>query len=582
MKRILCLFCFILSGFLHAQQLTESIKLNQLGFLPHEQKIAVITAPTKELSFAVTSTNLRDTFFKGILSDTIKSVHSSTVTQIADFSSFNMVGSFVIQVPGIGHSYVFRIDNEILNDVAKATLKGFYYQRISMPLEFQYAGKWHRSSGHHDTVVLVHPSAASAKRPAGTKLSIPGGWYDAGDYNKYIVNSGITTSTLLSAYEFNSDYYKKQVINIPESLNTIPDILDESLYNIRWMLTMQDSNDGGVYHKCTNAQFDGMVMPGVTKATRYVVQKSTAAALDFAAVMAQSARIFKSFHHELPGLSDSCMKAATAAWDWALQHPNVIYNQDKLNEKFVPKIETGSYGDGNINDEWFWAGASLFATTGQQQYLSVFSRLQDGLIVLPTWDNVAILGVYSLLQSNQHIPQQYADKLNWMESKVIELADSYTQYASGSAFKVAMGNNKKDFVWGSNSNAANQGILLLMSYRLTGKKEYVDVAIANVDYLLGRNATGYCFVTGYGSKSPMHPHHRQSEADGIIEPVPGLLVGGPNPYRQDKCNYRFVEAETAFTDDVCSYASNEIAINWNAPAVFLFNAFADLSRSKIK
>jgi len=572
MKKILFLLCFILSSTVEAQQLSESIKLNQLGFLPSGQKIAVVTVPTKEKNFYVTSTNLTDTFFKGILSDTIKSLLSSTITRVANFSTFNRKGSFVLQVAGIGHSYVFRIDNDMLSDVAKASLKGFYYQRISMPLEFQYAGKWHRSAGHADTAVVVHPSAASAKRPAGTKLSMPGGWYDAGDYNKYIVNSGITTATLLSAYEFNSDYYKKLVINIPESSNSIPDILDESLYNIRWMLTMQDPNDGGVYHKCTNAQFDGMVMPGITKATRYVVQKSTAAALDFAAVMAQFARVFKSFSHELPGLSDSCMSAATAAWDWAKQHPDVIYNQDKLNEKFVPKIETGSYGDGNINDEWFWAGAELFAATGQQQYLTVFNRLQEGLMILPTWDNVALLGVYTLLQSKQPLPQEYANKLGWMKSKVIGLADEYVQYASNSAFRVAMGNNKKDFVWGSNSNAANQGILLLMSYRLTGKKEYINIAIDNADYLLGRNATGYCFLTGYGSKSPMHPHHRQSEADGITEPVPGLLVGGPNPFRQDKCNYKFIETETAFTDDVCSYASNEIAINWNAPAVFLFNA----------
>lgn len=579
MKRILYLLCFIVSSSIQAQQLSEAIKLNQLGFFPDGQKVAVVTGPTKEKNFYVTSTNLTDTFFKGILSDTIKSLHSSTVTRVANFSTFNQKGSFVLQVPGIGHSYVFRIDNDILSDVAKASLKGFYYQRISMPLDFQYAGKWHRSAGHPDTAVVVHPSAASAQRPAGTKLSMPGGWYDAGDYNKYIVNSGITTATLLSAYEFNSDYHKKLVVNIPESSNTIPDILDESLYNIRWMLTMQDPNDGGVYHKCTNAQFDGMVMPGITKATRYVVQKSTAAALDFAAVMAQSARVFKSFNQELPGLSDSCMKAANAAWNWAIQHPDVIYNQDKLNENFVPKIETGSYGDGNINDEWFWAGAELFAATGQQQYLSVFSRLQDGLMILPTWDNVALLGVYTLLQTKQPVPQAYADKIGWMKSKVIGLADNYVQYASGSAFKVPMGSNKKDFVWGSNSNAANQGILLLMSYRITGKKAYINLAMDNADYLLGRNATGYCFITGFGSKSPMHPHHRQSEADGITEPVPGLLVGGPNPFMQDKCSYKYTETETAFTDDVCSYASNEIAINWNAPVVFLFNALNALHRN---
>jgi endoglucanase len=144
-----------------------------------------------------------------------------------------------------------------------------------------------------------------------------------------------------------------------------------------------------------------------------------------------------------------------------------------------------------------------------------------------------------------------------------------------------MGWLTSDFVWGSNSNAANQGILLLHAYRMKGNKLYFQAALDNADYLLGRNATGYCFVTGFGGKSPMRPHHRPSVADGITEPVPGFLVGGPNPFRQDQCNYAFTETETAYTDDDCSYASNEIAINWNAPAVYLFNALEAL-KSHIK
>jgi endoglucanase len=139
-----------------------------------------------------------------------------------------------------------------------------------------------------------------------------------------------------------------------------------------------------------------------------------------------------------------------------------------------------------------------------------------------------------------------------------------------------MGGNRRDFNWGSNSNAGNQGILLINAYLLTGDKKYVDGALSNLDYLLGRNATGYCFVTGLGSKPTMFPHHRQSTADGVTEPVPGLLAGGPNPAMQDKCKYEFTEPETAYTDDDCSYASNEIAINWNAPIVYLANAIEAL------
>ncbi len=578
MKSFLFLLLSTFTVFAQAQQINESIYLNQIGFYPKANKVAVVAASVSDLNFYVTSTNLRDTFFRGQLTDTIKSLHSTTTTRIADFSAVTRKGSYVVLIPGIGHSSVFKIDDNVFSSVGEATLKGFYYQRISMPLDSKYAGKWHRSAGHPDTEVMVHPSAASIERPTGTILSMPGGWYDAGDYNKYIVNSGITMATLLSAYEGNKSYYAAQQLNIPESVNQLPDILDEVLYNLRWMMAMQDPNDGGVYHKCTNASFDGMVMPGITKEPRYVVQKSTAAALDFVAVMAQSARTFASFKKQLPGLSDSCIKAAKNAWGWAMKNPNVIYDQDKLNEKFQPKIVTGAYGDGRLNDEWLWAAAELFSATSDEQFLKPLEELEKVAKLLPAWSDVGVLAFYTLLDYKGDVPSVYKDKWELMRKQILKMADDYVGYASMSAFKMPMGQKESDFIWGSSSNAANQGILLLYAYKLTGKKIYVDAAIANADYLLGRNATGYCFVTGFGSKSPMHPHHRPSVADGITEPVPGLLVGGPNPFRQDNCVYKYVERETAYTDDDCSYASNEIAINWNAPAVYLFNALDALIR----
>src|SRR5690606_23356989 len=130
--------------------------------------------------------------------------------------------------------------------------------RASMELEEEYAGAWSRPAGHPDTQVEIHTSAAGKDRPAGTFIPSPGGWYDAGDYNKYIVNSGITTGTLLSAYEDFPAYFNALELKIPESKNNLPDLLDEVLYNLRWMLSMQDPADGGVYHKLTTADFEGM------------------------------------------------------------------------------------------------------------------------------------------------------------------------------------------------------------------------------------------------------------------------------------------------------------------------------------
>jgi endoglucanase len=338
------------------------------------------------------------------------------------------------------------------------------------------------------------------------------------------------------------------------------------------MFTMQDPYDGGVYHKCTNADFDGMVMPGVTKAVRFVVPKSTAATLDFAAVMAQAARVFKKFKTQFPRLADSCLRASSSAWYWAVKNPAVEYDQVKLNKEARPTINTGAYGDKTFEDEWLWAATEMFVTSKSKMYFDVIEQNVEDSVTLPSWNNVRMLAYYTMLRCRDELPQYAADVKKAMKEWLLGLADEYVSHAASNAFATVMGQSKRDFVWGSNSVAANQGILLINAYLLSGDKNYVYGALSNLDYLLGRNATGYCFVTGFGVKSPLHPHHRPSVADGIKEPVPGLLVGGPNPGRQDRCRYPFTDPETAYVDDDCAYASNEIAINWNAPMVYLVNA----------
>lgn len=560
------------------QDTTNRICLNQCGFYPKAKKIAVVIGNTTATEFFLTPLNQSDTVFSGLLSSERASHNSNSITKIADFSAFRRKGKFVLHVPGIDSSYPFLISDNIFGPVSKATLKGFYFQRSSEPLSDIYAGLWQRPAGHADTEVYIHESAATTQRPDGTKISTPGGWYDAGDYNKYIVNSGITMGTLLSAYEDFPNYYQRLTTNIPESGDDVPDIINEAVYNLRWMLTMQDPFDGGVYHKCTNAAFDGMVMPGVTKAKRFVVQKSTAATLDFAAVTAQAARVVKKFQQTYPGLADSCLQAAEKAWNWAKKNPEVYYNQEALNKQFAPPITTGAYGDRNVTDEWFWAASELLITTKKQSYFTTLAETMKDSLQVPSWGNVASLGKYSLLRYQKNLPSFAHSIVPNLKQQLINTADHLLQSVASNAFVTVMGGFKSDFVWGSNAVAANQGILLVNAYLATNNKKYLDGALSNMDYLLGRNATGYCFVTGIGTKSPMHPHHRVSVADGIVPPVPGLLVGGPNPGRQDGCAYIFTEPETAYVDSDCAYASNEIAINWNAPIVYLSGAIEVLQK----
>ncbi|RYY60232.1 MAG: cellulase, partial [Chitinophagaceae bacterium] len=210
------------------------IRVNQVGYFPGGPKLAVVTGDNAVADFYILGKNL-DTVYHGRLADKKKSGWSSLDTRLADFSSINNPGRYTLVVAGDHPSYPFEIRDDIYREVGRVVLKGFYFQRSDQSLTVKYAGEWARAAGHPDTSVLVHPSAAGAARPAGTKISSAGGWYDAGDYNKYIVNSGITMGTLLSAYEDFPEYYRSLETGIPESGNGIPDLLDETLYNLRWM-----------------------------------------------------------------------------------------------------------------------------------------------------------------------------------------------------------------------------------------------------------------------------------------------------------------------------------------------------------
>ena len=474
---------------------------------------------------------------------------SGQSVQLVDFSDLKTPGTYSIKVGGQVVRNDLKIADKPFEDVAKASLKWYYYQRASMALEETYAGQWKRAAGHTNETAQLHKSAGS-----GT-LQSSKGWYDAGDYGRYIVNSGITTYTLLSLYEHFPDYFKTLKWNIPAD-GSLPDLLAEIKYNLDWMLTMQAS-DGAVYHKLTTLQFPGDVMPAKDTEQLYVIGKGTAATFDFAAVMAVAARVYKPFD---ASYAAKCLEAAKRAYAWGAANPNVKFNNPS-------DVGTGSYADGSLGDEKDFAGTELFVTTGDASY-----KTSDASHNLPGWADVSGLATYGKATH----ATEFGAVAQTAKDTLLRVADEF-ESRSTTGFGVVMG--KDDFYWGSNSVAGNQGVWLLHAYYLTGEKKYYVAATKVLDYLLGKNPLDMSFVTGYGTKSPMLPHHRPSTADGVKDPVPGMLVGGPQPGGEDigtkdwECkDYRTGKPATSYTDDRCSYATNEVAINWNAPFAYLAGA----------
>ncbi|HYG05302.1 MAG TPA: glycoside hydrolase family 9 protein [Stenotrophomonas sp.] len=547
-----------------------AIRVDQLGFAPGARKLAVVEDAPAAGRFSIVRASDGHVVLRGELTAPATWAPAAREAALADFSALSAPGLYRIEVPGVPASDAFRIDRDAYAGLADAALKAYYYNRASIALDAAHAGAYARDAGHPDTQVLIHPSAASPGRPTGTVVSAPKGWYDAGDYNKYVVNSGITTWTLLSAWMHYPQFFRARDIGIPESGNAVPDVLDETWWNLEWMLAMQDPGDGGVYHKLTNLSFDGMVMPAQANAPRYMVGKGTAATLDFAAVMAQAARAYAPYEAQFPGVPARMRAAAEAAWRWAQAHPDVAYVQPA-------DVRTGGYNDSQFADEFAWAAAELYLLTGDAAYYAQFER-HAATPGVPSWADVGALGWISLANDLPRLPDDAARARvrAAVEGEALRLATVWRQ----SPWRVSM--QSEDFRWGSNADALNQALVLLQGYRLSGKREQLDAAQSQLDYVLGRNPLGVSFVTGQGQRSPMHIHHRPSQADGIAAPVPGWLSGGPNPGQQDTADCGNVRYESklpalSWLDEECSYASNEVAINWNAPLVYTAAALQALT-----
>ncbi|EWH08250.1 cellulase [Catenovulum agarivorans DS-2] len=538
-------------------QTTELIKVNQLGYRIADKKVAIV--PNVEAtSFELINADTNEVVYQGNLS-TSKSwlPAGSTLFKRADFSSFQQTGKFKISIGGVKESYVFEVADNVYDELHDAALKAYYYNRAGQEITEPYAQGFSRQLGHADTQVTVHSSAATQSRPAGSKLHSTKGWYDAGDYGKYIVNSGISSYTLLLAYQQHPEFYTNRDLNIPESADGIPDILNEIKWNLDWMATMQDQ-DGSVYHKLTSLGWPGKEMPVQDQRERFVIGKSTSAALNFAAVMAFASQVYQPF--DTTGYTQQWLVAAENAWNWAKNNDNLPYQQPA-------DVQSGEYGDSYFNDEFSWAAAQLYLATEKPEYKAAYFAYQQSFST-PSWQYVASLPAVSLLTFGKSLLT--AAEYQQIQQNYLALANILLQHYQQSSYSVAM--TSADFVWGSNAVVLNQAMILLQAFKLTEQLNYKHAATGALSYVLGKNPTDYSFVTGYGANPVKHIHHRISESDGIESPIPALLAGGAQNGKQDGCNYVSSQPATTFLDDWCSYSTNEVAINWNAPLVYVLSA----------
>ena len=445
--------------------------------------------------------------------------------------------------------------------VTDALIKGLYYQRCGCELQEAYAGPY----GHP----ACHTEAAADWQDRAVRRRVAGGWHDAGDYGKYVGPGAVTAAHLLYAWKL----FPKgcsDPLNIPETGNGTPDILNEARWELEWLLQMQRA-DGAFHHKLTKARFAPFIMPQDDREQEYLMPVSHCATAAACACLALASRVFRTYS---PAFANRMLASSLHAWRWLERNP-----------EFVPfrnpeGVRTGQYGENSDTEERFWAACELYAATGEEGYRgaaeALFARGLD--LTQFGWANVSGLGVLCCLFD---LGEKAGGILyTRLKEEFMTQSEGLLRLSAQSGYGTALAADR--YIWGSILPVMNHSMAMIIHERLTGREDMRDAALLQWHYALGMNALDTCFVTGFGEKTVLHPHHRPSGADGIEAPVPGLISGGPNkcfPYPATRAKLGDERPPAKYyLDETPSADTNEIAVYWNSAAILTAAYFNMLTK----
>ncbi len=544
------------------EKISSEIYVNQLGYLPAAEKIALVSSPLP-LEFQLTDIETGKVILKRRL-QLAEAGHSASGANLwkANFTSIQKPSRYEIHIPGFGKSYPIPIAAGVYNRLATQSLKAFYYLRSATAIEPAYTYDGERSSAHNEDGKMY-----AEQKENQIKIDASGGWYDGSDIGKYTINGAVAVGTLLLLHERLPNAFPDRSLNIPESGNQIPDILDQAKWEIDWLLKMQDA-DGGVYHKLTSLEPVLGVLPKEDKTERFLFAKSTAATANACAVFAKASRLY--FPHNAT-FASSCMLAARDAWRFLEANPNDGGFQNP------PAVRTEAYTDPDDSDERFWAAVELYLTTDDQRFSNLAAVIADRRVPLFStsgyWGNVMPLAFGSII-SNITDEDRFTI-LSEVEEDLVSMAETIHDRVKQDGFNMSIKEN--NYTWGSNAAVLQNALVLLLSDDLNPEAGYKQSALDQLHYILGRNPRSFCYITGFGEQSPKHPHNLHVLLENTDTPIPGFLVGGPNASLNDSALKRQFSANTppalTYLDVHESFASNEVSLNWNAVLTFVLAYF---------
>lgn len=468
-----------------------------------------------------------------------------------DFSDVTEAGSYYFVDANGEKSCSFTISDKPFDNLFKDIQKMFYFQRCGMELEEKYAGIYTHKACHTAKVTLLKDPSVSC--------TCIGGWHDAGDFGRYVTAGVVAVAHLLYSYELCEKEYDIN-LNIPESDLEMPDILSEVAYELKFFLQMQ-REDGAVYHKCTSIHHTSFVMPEDDPLPFIMTPVSSLATADACGVFAQAVRIYEKYDKEF---ANTLKEAAIRSFEWLVANPAYEFVNPK-------ECRTGTYEDPCDADERLYAYAEMYRLTGDTRCLSLMRGILEYKISTTAlgWGDVGGFASIAVLTAPEGTFS--TDLTNNLRQKWLDEANRLVEVACGNEYGIAF--HPFNFGWGSNMGVLLGGMELCFAHKLTGCQKYLDAALAQFDYILGRNALEVSYVTGYGEKAFRNPHNRPTVADGIDDPIPGFVSGGPNRFPADPDAKALIPEGTApmkcFADVWGSYSTNEITIYWNSPLVYV-------------
>ncbi|SFR67789.1 glycoside hydrolase family 9 protein, partial [Anaeromicropila populeti] len=532
-----------------------AIKLNQVGFLESSEKYAYVSGFEDELkaavgtSFQVKKVSDNTVVYSGEL-ELVKDYDADSGEKVlkAVFTDLKQPGNYYITVSadGIDKSPEFKIGNDIFKPLLTDAARYFYYQRAGIELTQQYCPDYPRADKTPQDEAAVFDSNSGVTR------DVSKGWYDAGDLGKYVSTGSGTLINLFWSYEMFTEVYADNQFNIPESGNGIPDILDESRWEIEWILKMQDVTSGGFYAR-VQSDDDGNITKRIIKdkegdTTNIRPTEDTALA---AAALAHASIIYAKYDQ---AFALQCLNAAKSAWAYLEQNPNNI------------KSPNGPYNTDNDLASRLLAAASLYRATGEEKYNNYFvTNYSKGKDIyenasgdwVGNW-NLAFFSYMKADNRNSDAEEWFNTEFTiWVNNKI----DRYINSSWGTA--IVNGN----YYWGSNNQIIGMCMEALIGSKLLGTNTETinNMAISSLNWILGANPLRKSFVSGYGEDC-IKTVFATFNSDGKQGIAKGFMPLGPNRYQGAGLS---IFPAKCYLDSADEWSTNEHAVGSNSTLVFM-------------